>query len=62
MAKRKSMVSQKGVMYNQFFGMMLVALGVGALVVVVRYMVVASQVPTEIFEISPSLLIPGINN
>ena len=47
------------VMRNQFFGMLLVAVGIGALIVMVRYLVVARQVPVDVMEISPALLIPG---
>lgn len=50
---------QTVVMRNQFFGMMLVAVGVGALVVLVRYLVVSQQMPVDVMEISPALLIPG---
>lgn len=57
MVKRET--KKVNVMRNQFFGMMLVAVGIGALVVVVRYLVVSMRVPTDIYEISPTLLIPG---
>lgn len=46
----------------QFFGMMLVAFGVGALIVLVRYIVVARAMPVDVMEINPALLIPGSNN
>lgn len=55
----KTSMSPTGVRNNQFFGMLLIALGLGALVVVVRYFVISLQVPTSVYEISPSELIPG---
>lgn len=55
----KSLMSPTGIRNNQFFGMLLIALGLGALVVVVRYFVISLQVPTSVYEISPSELIPG---
>jgi hypothetical protein len=58
----KSSMSPTGIRNNQFFGMLLIALGLGALVVVVRYFVISLQVPTSVYEISPSELIPGVPN
>ncbi len=58
----KSSMSPTGIRNNQFFGMLLIALGLGALVVVVRYFVISLQVPTSVYEISPSELIPGVSN
>ena len=55
----KSSMSPTGIRNNQFFGMLLIALGLGALVVVVRYFIISLQVPTSVYEISPSELIPG---
>lgn len=55
----KTRMSPTGVRNNQFFGMLLIALGLGALVVVVRYFVISLQVPTSVYEIAPSELIPG---
>lgn len=55
-------MSATGIRNNQFFGMLLIALGLGALVVVVRYFVISLQVPTSIYEISPGELIPGAGN
>lgn len=58
----RSSMSPTGVRNNQFFGMLLIALGLGALVVVVRYFVISLQVPTSVYEISPAELIPGAGN
>jgi hypothetical protein len=55
----KNSMSPTGIRNNQFFGMLLIALGLGALVVVVRYFIISLQVPTSVYEISPSELIPG---
>ncbi len=55
----KATMPRQGIMKNQFFGMILVAVGIGALVVVVRYFVLSMSVPTEVYEIQTSDLIPG---
>lgn len=55
-------MSSTGVRNNQFFGMLLIALGLGALIVVVRYFVISLSVPTSVYEISPTELIPGSGN
>jgi hypothetical protein len=55
----KRMIPKSGILKNQFFGMMLVAVGVGALIVVMRYFIISLQVPTDIYEISTQQLIPG---
>ncbi len=47
------------IMRNQFFGMLILAVGVGALVVMVRYFIISLQVPTSVYLIQPSDLIPG---
>lgn len=60
--KSKKVMSKTGIMYNQFFGMILIALGVGALIVIVRYLVVAVQVPTSVYLIDSQELIPGATN
>lgn len=54
-----SRMSKSGILRNQFFGMMLVAVGVGALIVVMRYFIISLQVPTDVYEISTQQLIPG---
>lgn len=56
-----SKISKSGIMKNQFFGMILVAVGVGALIVVMRYFIISLQVPTDVYEISTQQLIPGAN-
>lgn len=58
----KTSMNPTGIRNNQFFGMLLIALGLGALVVVVRYFVISLQVPTSVYEISPAELIPGARN
>lgn len=58
---RRAQMGKPAVMRNQFFGMVLVAIGIGALIVVVRYFVISMQVPTEVYEIRTSDLIPGAN-
>lgn len=40
MVKKQGRVSRVGVMHNQFFGMILIAVGIGALIVMIRYLVV----------------------
>ncbi|KKU45282.1 MAG: hypothetical protein UX62_C0038G0007 [Microgenomates group bacterium GW2011_GWA2_46_7] len=52
-------MKKRVVMHNQFFGMMLVAIGMGALIVVVRYLVISTQVPIDVYLIESSELIPG---
>lgn len=47
-------------MRNQFFGMLVLAVGIGALIVMVRYFIISLQVPTDIYLIEPSDLIPGM--
>lgn len=58
----KPKISKTGILRNQFFGMMLVGLGVGALIVVLRYFVISMQVPTDVYQISTQELIPGATN
>jgi len=48
------------VTYNQFFGLLLIAIGVGALVVFVRYLVVTWVMPADVYVIEPSQLVPGM--
>lgn len=52
-------VPKHGIVQNQFFGLLLVAIGVGALVVIIRYFIISTQVPTSVYLIQPSDLIPG---
>lgn len=61
--KAKALVAQNpGIMRNQFFGMLVLAVGLGALIVMVRYFVISLQVPTDVYLIEPSELIPGMAN
>lgn len=64
MPKKKVVRSKAGnkkdmVMRNQFFGMLLIALAVGALIVFVRYLVVTMVQPADIYLVEPGQLIPG---
>jgi hypothetical protein len=58
--KRKAKVVSPAIMRNQFFGMLVLAVGIGALIVMVRYFVISLQVPTDVYLIEPSQLIPGM--
>ncbi len=51
--------SSPAIMKNQFFGMLVLAVGIGALIVMVRYFIISLQVPTSVYLIQPSDLIPG---
>lgn len=57
--KKTTTVSNPAIMRNQFFGMLVLAIGIGALIVMVRYFVISLQVPTSVYLIQPSDLIPG---
>lgn len=57
--KRQAKVADPVILKNQFFGMLVLAVGVGALIVMVRYFVISLQVPTSVYLIQPSDLIPG---
>lgn len=58
---KKSRVEHNPViMRNQFFGMLILAVGIGALIVMVRYFIISLQVPTDVYLIEPSDLIPGM--
>ncbi|HBD02323.1 MAG: hypothetical protein UX38_C0003G0042 [Microgenomates group bacterium GW2011_GWC1_46_16] len=59
MKTRRKQINEQGVRRNQFLGALLIALGLGALIVVVRYFIISTQVETSIYEIQPSDLIPG---
>lgn len=63
MAKKKtvskSQTSSSMLMRNQFFGMLLIAVGVGALIVFLRYLVITWVAPADIYLIEPAQLIPG---
>lgn len=64
-AKRKQVkmitAHNPGIMRNQFFGMLVLAVGIGALIVMVRYFIISLQVPTDVYLIEPSDLIPGMS-
>jgi hypothetical protein len=55
----KVVANNPSIMRNQFFGMLVLAVGIGALIVMVRYFVISLQVPTGVYLIQPSDLIPG---
>lgn len=57
--KKVSVATKPAVMRNQFFGMLVLAVGIGALIVMVRYFIISLQVPTSVYLIQPSDLIPG---
>lgn len=48
------------ILRNQFFGMLLIAIAIGALIVLGRYLVVSLVLPADVYQIEPSLLIPGM--
>lgn len=56
----KSAPSNPVIMRNQFFGMLVLAVGIGALIVMVRYFIISLYVPTDVYLIEPSQLIPGM--
>ena len=49
------------IMRNQFFGMLVLAVGIGALIVMVRYFVISMYMPTDVYLIEPGQLIPGMS-
>lgn len=55
----KKKITKPVIMKNQFFGMLVLAMGIGALIVMVRYFIISLQVPTSVYLIQPSDLIPG---
>lgn len=55
-------VGKTGIMRNQFFGMVLIAVGIGALVVFVRYLAVTMVQPADVYLVEPGQLIPGMGN
>lgn len=60
-AKRKAGITKPIIMKNQFFGMLILAVGIGALIVMVRYFIISLYVPTDVYLIEPSDLIPGVS-
>ena len=57
--KRQQSAVKPAVMKNQFFGMLILAVGIGALIVMLRYFIISLQVPTDVYVISTEQLIPG---
>jgi hypothetical protein len=60
-SKKSSSISKPVIMKNQFFGMLILAVGIGALIVMVRYFIISLYVPTNVYLIQPSDLIPGVS-
>lgn len=61
--KRKSssrVTAKKSIMSNQFFGMLLIAVGVGALIVFLRYLIITWVMPADVYLVEPALLVPGM--
>jgi hypothetical protein len=58
MPRRKK--NSQAVTYNQFFGALLIAVGVGALIVFLRYLVITWVMPADVYLIEPSQLVPGM--
>jgi len=58
--KRQAAMAKPVIMKNQFFGMLILGLGVGALIVMLRYFIISLYVPTSVYLIQPSDLIPGM--
>ena len=52
-------MKKQTIIHNQFFGMMLVAVGIGALIVVARYLIISTQGPGGVYVIQEGDLIPG---
>jgi len=57
--RKTTKASSKSIMHNQFFGMLLIAVGVGALIVFLRYLILTLVMPADVYLIEPSQLIPG---
>lgn len=57
--KKQSSIPKPVIMKNQFFGMLVLGVGIGALIVLVRYFIISLQVPTGVYLIQPGDLIPG---
>lgn len=61
MAKKSASSSKKDmILRNQFFGMLLIAFAVGALIVFVRYLIITLSAPADVYLIEPAQLIPGM--
>ncbi len=59
--RQQDKVVKPAIMKNQFFGMLVLAVGIGALIVMVRYFVISMYMPTDIYLIEPGQLIPGMS-
>ena len=57
--KRQEAMAKPAVMRNQFFGMIILAVGLGALIVMLRYFIISMQMPTTVYQITTDQLIPG---
>ncbi len=57
--RRREAMAEPAVMRNQFLGMLILAIGVGALIVMLRYFIISMQVPTSVYQITTDQLIPG---
>jgi hypothetical protein len=58
----KTLPKKDMILRNQFFGMLLIALAVGALIVFVRYLIITMVSPADVYVIQPGQLIPGMGN
>ncbi len=58
--KRQVAMAKPAIMRNQFFGMLILAVGIGALIVMVRYFVISMATPASVNQvITTQQLIPG---
>jgi hypothetical protein len=57
--KRQAAMAQPAIIKNQFFGMLILAVGIGALIVMVRYFIISMYTPTNVYQITTQQLIPG---
>lgn len=58
--RRASPSKAQSVTYNQFFGALLIAVGIGALIVFLRYLVITWVAPADVYLVEPSQLVPGM--
>lgn len=58
MAKKKT--TPETITYNQFFGALLIAIGIGALIVFLRYLLITWVAPADVYLVEPSQLVPGM--
>lgn len=59
LAKKRQAATPAPIMKNQFFGMLILAVGIGALIVMVRYFIISLYAPTNVYQITTQQLIPG---